>query len=160
MNEKALTDGSVESASEWLCKGGPCLEAGDRCEVLSEDCCPCVLSGNLLIRQRDEIEELQDCQKNQDAIIDRQYDDNAKLTVQIEQQAKFIKDLRRCAIDFLTYPSSSLARDALETIVKELSATTKNTEYAAPVANVRDEGREDESTAPTSNTESGKDNDE
>jgi len=26
---------------------------------LSEDCCPCVLSGNLLIRQRDEIEQLQ-----------------------------------------------------------------------------------------------------
>ena len=44
-----------ESISAWLCKGGPCDESGDRCKVLSEDCCACVYAGNLIVRQSAEL---------------------------------------------------------------------------------------------------------
>ena len=42
-------------AAEWLCRGGPCVESGDRCKVLAENCCLCVYSGNLIVRQSAEI---------------------------------------------------------------------------------------------------------
>lgn len=47
----------------------------------------------------DEVLDLQDCQKNQDAIIDHQYDDNAKLTAQIGQYQNALAELISLAED-------------------------------------------------------------
>lgn len=77
-----------EALAKWLCRGGPCLEAGDRCKVLSEDCCPCVLAGNLLERQRDEIERLPDDYETQ---LEFAQAENKRLTVEIDRGIRWLE---------------------------------------------------------------------
>ena len=70
-------------AAEWLCRGGPCVESGDRCKVLAENCCLCVYSGNLIVRQSAENKKLLCDVEDSDKALDKYWKENKQLIAEV-----------------------------------------------------------------------------